>query len=505
MKPSDNLFKLIKSLDKSEKGYFKKFAASHAKNSNYILLFDLIDAQETYDEGLVLKKLKGQTFAKQIAVTKNYLWELILRSQRQYRRESSKFMQLNALLENGEILFEKGLYEEALKQWDRAKTLAEAYNEMPFLMDIETNKRRYYIDMTASNWKTLCDPSYQYSFDLLDEYSKMLLIQKKYVEIVNVIKVQPYFRTPEQKQEWDLFIQDPLLAPENEPKLFWGKLYFNYIYNIYHLLCRNKSEALLYIKNILELWDTHVDLKNMEPVKYLSAVHNYLTNLMFLNEKEAFIAYFEQFKPPALSSFTQEAIYFEHIWLMRNSYYALKKDYNGLLEFIETSSAELEKYAAFINKVRLLIIRFNIAYGKMIKGDFEGSNDVLHLIFDSKEVELRKDIQANARILYTINHYEQNNLLLFKHVINTSKHFLRNNDFYYDAERIFMKFMTRLSKEVDKSERLHVFESMKTELLEIFASNESEKNALEVIQLIQWIDSKINNCSYLEQLLKVGE
>ncbi|MFZ1593345.1 MAG: hypothetical protein WAT27_14735, partial [Chitinophagales bacterium] len=87
MKPSDNLFKLIKSLDKSEKGYFKKFALGHGKNSNYILLFNAIDTQDVYDEEALLKKFKTQAFAKQIAVTKNYLWELILRSQRQYRRD----------------------------------------------------------------------------------------------------------------------------------------------------------------------------------------------------------------------------------------------------------------------------------------------------------------------------------------------------------------------------------------------------------------------------------
>jgi hypothetical protein len=87
-------------------------------------------------------------------------------------------------------------------------------------------------------------------------------------------------------------MQDPLLALSNEPKFFWGKLYFNYIHNIYHLLCRNKTEALLYIKNVVALWDENPDLKNMEPIKYLSAVNNYLINLMLLGEKATFIQYF---------------------------------------------------------------------------------------------------------------------------------------------------------------------------------------------------------------------
>lgn len=496
MKPSDNLFNLIKSLDKSEKGYFKKFAASHSKNNNHNLLFDAIDAQERYDEAAILKKFKGQPFAKQIAVAKNYLWELILRSQRQYRRESSKFMQLNALLENGEILFEKGLYDDAMKQWDKAKNLALQYNEMPFLLDVETTKRRYYIDMTANNWQEHTDPSYAFSFSMIDAYSTMLKIQQKYVQIINVIKVQPYFRTEEQRAEWDVFMQDPLLALENEPASFWGNLYFNYIHNIYHLLCRNKEQAIRHIEKIVQLWDANPELKNMEPIKYISAVHNYLTNLMFLNEREAYIAYFENFKPPVLNSISREAVYFEHMWLMRISYFVFKYDYDGMTAFIESSGADLEKYQQYINKVRLLIIRFTSAFSKSIEGKFDDSNDLLHLVFDSKEVDLRKDLQAISRMLYTINHYEQNNLLLFKHVINTSKHFLRTNDFYYNTEQVFMKFMTRLAKEVDKQEKINLFEKMKSELEAIYNEQENEKIVIQQINLLEWITAKIENVPF---------
>ena len=52
MKTSDNLFKLVKSLSKSEKGYFKKYANFHVRNeqNNYTKIFDAIDNQKEYDE-----------------------------------------------------------------------------------------------------------------------------------------------------------------------------------------------------------------------------------------------------------------------------------------------------------------------------------------------------------------------------------------------------------------------------------------------------------------------
>jgi hypothetical protein len=295
-------------------------------------------------------------------------------------------------------------------------------------------------------------------------------------------------------------MQDPLLDMQNEPNSFWGKLYFNYIHNIYHLLCRNKEMAIPFIKNIVQLWDNSTELKSVEPIKYLSAVSNYLTNLMFLNERESFIAYFESFTPPTLTSITQEAIYFEHLWLMRNSYFDLKRDYNGMVEFTTASQADIKKYMPYINKVRLLIMRFTTAFSNTIVGAYGDSNDMLQLIFDSKEVELRKDVQAVSRMLYTINHFEQNNLLLFKHVINTSKHFLRNNDFYYETESVFMKYMTKLSKIIDKKDKAETFQKMKTELLTIIQTNENEHSACNQIHLIEWIDAKILRIPFIEAL-----
>jgi len=504
MKPSDQLFRLIKSLDKTEKGYFKKFATGYGRNQNYLLLFDAIDEQEAYDESALLRKFRNQAFAKQLSVAKNYLFELILRSQRQYRADSSKFMQLNALLENGEILFEKGLYEEALKAWEKARQLAADYDEMPFMLDIETSKRRYYIDMTAGDWQKYTDPSYDSSFELIDTYTRMLQIQRKYVTIINFIKTQPFFRTEEQRAEWDAFMQDPILAADQEPSDFYGKLYYHYIYNIYHLLCRNKEHALLSMKKIVDLWDAHPALKEIEPVRYLSAVNNYLTNLMYLQEYRQFVEYFDALQLPALNSVAKEAIYFEHLWLMRSTYFQIIGEIDRMLEWVDSTVKDLQKYASLMNKNRLLIIRFSMAHLETIKGNYEASNDLLQLIFDSKEVQLRKDIQAVSRILYTINHFQLDNFLLFSHVMTTSKHYLKSQDYYYEIERVFIRYMTRLMKEPGQSERKALFREMQDALGTLFQQEESERMAFESIRIMDWLESGIHGTPFIEVLRQKG-
>lgn len=61
MDGSCNVYALIKSLNRSEKGYFKKHATFHIrtkKGSNYVKIFDAMDAQKVYNEPKLIKKFR---------------------------------------------------------------------------------------------------------------------------------------------------------------------------------------------------------------------------------------------------------------------------------------------------------------------------------------------------------------------------------------------------------------------------------------------------------------
>lgn len=81
----DDLFILIKSLSKTEKAYFKKYASIHSNKGQqqYLSLFDLLNDMTVYDEAILKKKI-AHLGITQLPVYKNYLYKIILRSQVQY-------------------------------------------------------------------------------------------------------------------------------------------------------------------------------------------------------------------------------------------------------------------------------------------------------------------------------------------------------------------------------------------------------------------------------------
>ncbi len=142
MKPSDHIFFLVKSLTKTERAYFTKFAQRHGlnNNSNYLKLFRGIEAQDIYDEKALVKKLGDAQLAKQIHVYKNYLYKLILRALHNYYSGNTSTAKISELIHYSEILKERGLFNQAKKVLEQANEIAAEYEHKELLLDILRRK-----------------------------------------------------------------------------------------------------------------------------------------------------------------------------------------------------------------------------------------------------------------------------------------------------------------------------------------------------------------------------
>jgi len=148
-----DLFQLIKSLDRNEKGYVKKFTLLHssgsaiggsANSTNYIRLFDAIDAMEEYNEPELKKKFKGEKFSTQLHVTKNYLYNFILKSLRTYSVRSTDSLKILADMQDAEFLIGKGHYEKALECIRSARVYASGREFWGYVLELIEMERLIY-------------------------------------------------------------------------------------------------------------------------------------------------------------------------------------------------------------------------------------------------------------------------------------------------------------------------------------------------------------------------
>jgi hypothetical protein len=111
MKPSQELFELIKSLTKSEKRYFKLFSSIQKGDKFYLKLFDAIEKGKSYNKKKIFFDLNLKMSSGTFATAKHRLNNLLLQSMENYH--SNAFTEVHRNMSRADFLYNKGLFKQS--------------------------------------------------------------------------------------------------------------------------------------------------------------------------------------------------------------------------------------------------------------------------------------------------------------------------------------------------------------------------------------------------------
>lgn len=148
----DHVHRLIRSMSKAEKRYFKLHIRryEHAGSNNHELLFDAFSAMDHYDEEALIAHFAGHAFTKRFAITKRRLYEVVLRALCAYHSESSAEVRVRRMLHQVEVLYQRALYTDAAKMLSSVRKQAEEHHLHTVLLDVLDRERRL---MERGNYK----------------------------------------------------------------------------------------------------------------------------------------------------------------------------------------------------------------------------------------------------------------------------------------------------------------------------------------------------------------
>ena len=121
----DGVFELVKSLTKNEKRFFKIFSKRHGDKDDlkYLQLFDIYDSFYVFEK----EKIDEEILKKQLSNIRNIKHQLnlqVLKCLNTYHYNKSFEIETSNHLQNSQILFEKGLFNQAYKSVNQAKIIA---------------------------------------------------------------------------------------------------------------------------------------------------------------------------------------------------------------------------------------------------------------------------------------------------------------------------------------------------------------------------------------------
>jgi len=500
MKPSTELFKLIKSLTKSEKRFFKLSSSLQSGEKNYLKIFDYIEKQSEYDEQELKKVFENETFIKHLPSEKNHLYKLILKSLRSYYSEQSVNSTLKQEIKNVEILYNKALYRECEKFVGRAKQTAQKYE-------------KFYYWFVLINWeKKLLDSAYEsgvFNIDLdkLIEEEEMVIAKLRnlaeytiiYSKINLIFRSGGFTRNEAERKVVEGIANYHLIKGKNTALSTKAASICYYIKGLCAATNRNYEDSFQFFNRTREILDNNPHIKSDTGARYAMTLFHLLrchidnqefdqaskliTDIRALQFKKGFKSVDVSVRIFA-NSYNQELVLLH-----------AKGEFQKSVDLIPEIEKQQEAYKGKISKEMELLLTYNKAYSCFGIGDFKRALTYLNDVLNDNEQNLRQDIYSFARLFNLVIHYELGNYDFLEYVVKSTSRYLNKQERNYEIENACIKQIRKLSKTPVEVNRIEIFEKLNQDISRLLKDH-NERVALEYFNIEAWVKSKIQKVSF---------
>jgi tetratricopeptide (TPR) repeat protein len=498
-KASDDLFRLIKSLNKSEKGYFKKFAKrnSSGDDKNTIKLFDAIEKQadgDEYDEEAIKKKFEGETFVKQFPVTKNYLYNLILKSLNLYYTENSIERQVREALSNAQLLRKKGLLDQSKKLIKKARALASEFSsDMMMLELIRFEKVLDFQTSTGSKRLKLIKSHFESEDAMLDKMKNI----SRYMMLANsMAALHDKFGTKRNTgdDEFDALLKDPYLASQENAVHYDSKIFYHNIHAQYYLRKLDYEKVFRTLQSQLELIESEPAVIKYYVRDYLLVLQDLVYFANLLKHKEEAERYIKKLKDlkERLKNNTDKFVQTLLHNRAANMELAMLIDdlrYEEGIEVIKIIEKDVDKFRD-TNRWETFSLFYKIAYFYYVTGDYDNALKWVNILLNEADDDIGSEIYSFVRILNIIIHFELGNKELMEYILQSTYRYLQTNKRLFKTETLFMKLIKSIIGAVTDKDIKDAFREFKFRLDKI-KDNSNEKAAFEYFDFPSWAEGKI--------------
>jgi hypothetical protein len=250
-----------------------------------------------------------------------------------------------------------------------------------------------------------------------------------------------------------------------------------------------------YAQKWVDLFDQEPFMMSVETAHYIKGMHNLLGAHFDLQNYDRFIASLETFETFADSKIVAQSVNnriqtFVYLNISRLNKHFMEGTFSEGVKLVPSIVANLDEYELYLDRHRILVFYYKIASLYFGTADYESTIDYLNKIINWK-VDLRTDLQCYSRLLHLISHYELGNYELIEYLAKSVYRFMAKMQNLSVVEEEIFKFLQR-SLRVTPAELEPEF-SILLEKLKKLQHNRFENRAFMYLDIISWLESKINN------------
>lgn len=430
MARQDPLHQLIRGLEKGEIRHFRLLARMHyssEKRSDYEELFDLMAAQERYDEAEIVSRLSNKVFAGNVSSGKNYLYKMILKSLRHYYSEENIYFQIREMWMDAFLLMRKGLHKQAIKILQKAMKLCSEKGLYASYFDFSQTKRRH--DLQYAN---LTGP------DILNQLKEAENVE--YIRLGRLLIAQHATAITEigargallSDLGWDEIKESysPLLDEMKKDGQVKHDVLGYYLPMVkYHNFKKEYDKSFEIQEEILRhlVYEDNTMMK-AAPRRYFAFCVNFFNVCSLLghySRMEELLQYMKQVQPKSIEEglfYKSDILYSEVV------YYTLSEKYEGILNMKNEPVNILKEVGHLMPLSKQWATCINIASAYMYVGRFSEALDWLNIIFQNQDNETHPFYQLVNRLYMMVCHIELGNTAFLEHLERNIVLFIRHQN-----------------------------------------------------------------------------
>ncbi|KOP35681.1 hypothetical protein DBB36_21820 [Flavobacterium sp. WLB] len=492
----DFLFVLIKSLSKSEKRQFKIFASrlETSSNTKFIELFNILDKSETYDEKLILKS--GIIKKVQLSNLKSYLYKQILVSIRLNIPSQNIRYQLREQIDFAVILYNKGLYKQSLKILDKTKQQALENDEKYMAYEIVEFEKLIESQYITRSIQGRADELVIQAKELNYRNTISSKLSNLSLQLYGIMLKTGYVKSDEEYKYIDDYFNKHI-AKLDETKFGFREKYWFYNANLWRsFLVQDFLASYKFAYKWVQLFYDNPNMIYLNPVFFLKGNHYFLESLYMLKYTSNFKRYLslleETIQDPKfpvndnIASLSFLYVYNNklNLHILEGTFAESEYLIPEILEKIKLHSEHLDEHHEMLFFYKIASIYF---------GNEKYNECILYLdkIINNKNLTMREDLMCFARLLSLIAHYELGkDYYLENHLKSTYKFLLKMNDLH-EVQKEIIKFLRNLNNFYPADIKKE-FKKMHARFVEL-EKNTYEKRAFLYLDIISWLESKIEN------------
>jgi hypothetical protein len=493
---NDPLYQLIKSLSKSEKRNFKLYANRLQSNedSKFMVLFDVIDKLNEYNEERILQKAEGIS-KSQLSNLKAHLYKQILLTLRLNASNQDLDIYLREQIDYAKLLYNKGLYNQGLKMLDKAKVTAAEFEKNLILLEIFDFEKHIESQYITRSIDTTAE----------EITNKANLLNKKIIG-TNVFSnlcirlYSLYLKTSHVRNEKDFlfvseFFKSNLPVYNIEDLSFFEKMYLYQSYVWYNTIVQDFLTCYKYTSRWVDLFEENKHLIPVYADLYLKGLHNLLATLFFINHHHKFNEVFKTLGELGKEEFilnneNNSALFFQYLYINKINYHFMSGTFSEGLTVVGEIEKGLKRFDRKIDDNRILNFYYKIGCLYFGSGDNSRAIHYLNRVIQHPN-HLRSDLQSFSRILNLIAHYEMGNNEMVQYQVRSVYRFLLKLEEMNHVLQHILSFLRKVPGMDAKNVRKE-FIKLRSNLVRL-QQDPYEKRAFLYLDIISWLSCKIEN------------